>query len=254
MTPTIKFEDHVGLVHLQAKRGFKWADGAKSGLTYDDMFQEASYAFVVAANGFNPDMGLKFSAYYTQVAFSMFRKAVGQMTGVKNLNATQRQEIENQAAENERRAALALPPVDNNVYGIRTTNFSELGSNDDGEGIDAVLDSGVMTPEEIVEFRQEVKHCLSKLSPVAQLIVEWLQDPPQQLLDEINSQMAYADKMEELGKGKGAWRWREGLCISNVAQFLRMLGDIPKSELALAERELMNVMNEIEGEGVEYGT
>ncbi|MEJ7805262.1 MAG: hypothetical protein WKG03_05000, partial [Telluria sp.] len=94
MKQALRFQDNVGLIHLQAKKGFKWADGAHSNLTYEDMYQVASIAFCIAAEGFNPDLGHKFSTYYSMVAFSEFRKEIGIMTGVKKLDQAQRDEIE----------------------------------------------------------------------------------------------------------------------------------------------------------------
>ncbi|MDY7537525.1 hypothetical protein QN372_00020 [Undibacterium sp. RTI2.1] len=254
MHPTIEFKDHVGLVHLQAKKGFKWADGAKSGLTYDDMFQEASVAFVMAKEGFNPDLGIKFSAYFSQVAFSHFRRAIGQMTGVKNLNPEQKQEIEALKEENQRRAAAALPPLMGCNYGIKSTNFSEIGAEDESfEGFESTIDSGMDTPEQILEFHQIVEQSIERLSPIAQLIVEWLRDPPAQLIAELDCQIAHADQMEETGSSQAAWRFREGLSISKVGNFLQMLGDIPRGKLVLAENELLNVVTDIE-KAYRYGS
>lgn len=246
MEPAIRFEDHVGLVHFQAKKGFKWAQGAGCPLDYEDMLQEASLAFVQAARGFNPNAGVKFSAYYTQAAFSQFNKAIGRMTGVKRLNDEQRQEIAERKEENARRREAALPELPEMNYGLAPILFSDLESPTE-EGFDtfeSTLSDDGATPEEIVATRELMNQAMKNLSPLASLMLEWLRDPPPEMLQELERQAAYADRAQELGVlTRGL---RDGVSLANVKKFIALIGEVPKSNLALAEAELMEVIRKIE--------
>jgi len=247
MQPAISFQENVGLVHLQAKKAFKWASGANTGMTYEDCFQEASLAFVLAAQGYDPDAGVKFSAYYTQVAFSQFHKAIGRMTGVKRLSPDMREEIEARKAENERRAAQALPPLPDINYSLPTENFSTMSAmgEEGGDPFEASLASETQSPEDIVAFNQLWQQATANLSPLAKLMVEWLRDPPPELLKELDCQIAYAE--EAAACGRRAYGMRDGISINNVSKFIGMIGDVSKRELTLAEAELMEVVKRIEG-------
>lgn len=240
--PKQKFEDHIGLVHMQAKFGFKWAAGAGlSSMSYDDMYQEAALACLLAIEGYDPDTGLKFSAYYTKVAFSQFRKTIGQMTGVKNLNATQKAEICERKEENKRRGAAALPPLKDCSYGLRPMAFSDVLTDDeDSDGFDQSLASDARTPEELLEFKQNWNAAMAKLSPLAQLVVSWLKDPPPELLRELQGQDAHAARCIEQGVRRRQ-KSNEGISIHSIGKFLDMVTDLPKNELLLVEAELMEL-------------
>jgi len=242
----IDFKDNIGLVHTQAKFGYKWAQGAGLSLDYEDMFQEASLAFVLAVEGYDPDSGLKFSTYYTKAAFSQFRKAIGVMSGVKNLNDTQRAEIERRKSENKRRAAAAEPPLDDCNYGLRPVMFSHIGSSDEeGSAFEESIDSEVMSPEQILEFKQLWQQATADLSPLAALIVEWLRDPPPELMRELHCQMLHADHLNEIG-GR-AYGLRNGLTVNNVGKFLQLVSDVKEEELLTVKAELDKLTRRIGG-------
>lgn len=246
MQPAIKFEDNVGLVHLQAKHGLHWAKGAGAALDYEDMYQIASEAFLVAAQGYDPDAGYKFSAYYTMTAFSHFRKEIGLMTGVKNINAGQKAEIIERKEENARRRAAGVAELPDIRYGVRTTSFTDM--NRDGEDADPfeqTLACDAMTPEEALEFKQVWAEITGNLSPLAALIVEWLRDPPAALLDELRKQEAYAGEADKVGKR--TYGLREGVTIKAIGKFVRLVSDVPRGELIKAEVELEKVVEAIEG-------
>lgn len=244
--PTVRFEDHVGLVHQQAKFGFRWADGAGCGLSYEDMFQIASMAFLIAAEKYDPATGFKFSAYYTQAAFSEFRREIGIMTGVKNLNADQRAEIAARKEENTLRRQQGLPELPNVNYGLRAVSFTDLDHQDeDGHGgYEESLASSARTPEEIVEFQQVWEEVTADLSPLALLMVEWLRNPPPELMRELAAQEAYADRA--LAAGKRPKGLRDGVSVATVKRFMALATDAPKGELMLAEAELEKVVERIE--------
>lgn len=246
----LRYEDNIGLIHLQAKQGFKWAHGAGSGLDYEDMFQVASAAFCIAAEGFNPEAGHKFSTYYSQVAFTEFRREIGIMTGVKNLNDEQRAEIAARKAENKQRRKDGLPELPEMNYGLAPVRFGDMTvQGEEGEAatpFEATLAAECMSPEEQLERRQVWEQATANLSPLASLIVDWLRDPPEELVREIEAQRAHADQCNAVGKR--AYGLRDGLTIAAVSKFLQLIGDVPKRELMLAEAELMKVVEAIEKE------
>lgn len=237
-----RFEDHIGLVHMQAKFGFKWAQGAGLSMSYEDLYQEASLAFLLAAEGYDGEKS-KFSTYYTKVCFSVFRKAIGQMTGVKNLSGWQRAEIADRKAENKRRGEAAEAPLLDVNYGLRPMQFSELGG-EDMDDFDQILPSEARTPEELLEFKQNWQQATSKLSPLAQLVVSWLKEPPPELLRELSGQAAHADECTSKGvrRARGS---NTGISIESIGKFLNMVTDLPKNELLLVEAELMELVNAI---------
>lgn len=238
--PTISFEENIGLVHFQAKRGYAWAQGAGLALDYDDIFQEASVAFLLAAEGFDPERGIKFSAYYTTAAFSRFQKAIGVMTGVKNLNPTQREEIANRKEENARRAAAAEAPLENMNYGLSPMAFSHisLGSEEDGSlNFEDALVSDAGTPEQIFELKQDWEVATSNLGPLARLMLEWLEDTPDELARDFEAQSAHSDFRMACGLRplRGS---REGVSINNIGRFLQRVWGITDGELAVAKAQL----------------
>lgn len=219
-----RFEENKGLIHLQAKVGHKMAMLNGVHLDYEDWFQEASLAFVNAAAQFDPNAGWKFSAYFTKVCFSQFRKTIGQLTGVKNLNADQRAEIAERTAENKRRGAAGQNCLDAMRYGIHPISFGDVGTSlEDGVAFEETVPADTPTPEQALQAKQTVQRCAQQLSPLAQLVVEWLRDPPPELLREIQAQAAFADRCNLAGE-RAAIRSREGLCLTNIGQFLKLVG------------------------------
>lgn len=245
VTNTLKFQDNVGLVHFQTKFGMKWANKCGANLDYDDLFQEASVAFCVAANGFNPESGVKFSAYYSQVAFSHFRNAISKALGTaRNLTDKQRAQVKARREENELLRASGKPTLPDMFYGIATTSFGEMNSAfEDGEGFEQNVASDAETPEEIVEFRQEVEFALGKLSPLARMMVEWLKEPPPELVEEVKKCHAYAEATNTNAI------LEDETSLKTVAKFLQMVTGVSGREVANIKREIMGILNTIEGNG-----
>lgn len=246
MNETLGFKENIGLVHFHAKRGFARAQQAGVPLSYDDMFQEASMAFVMAARGFDPEAGVKFSAYYTRAAHSHFSKAIGRFTGVKRLTDEMKVEIAERDEENARRRAAAEPELPSRHYSIASRNFSDMeGQSDEaGDPFEASIASESQSPEEIIETKQLMDRAMASLSPLANLMVDWLRDPPPELVSELRSQRAHAAVAEEVGVHARAMK--EALSLVTVKKFLTMLGGATERELSMAECELRNAVKYIE--------
>lgn len=247
--PPQQYKDHIGLIHLQAKFGFKWACQSGLIMAYDDLYQEACIAFLKAAEGYDPDTGLKFSTYFTKVAFSQFRQTIGVMTGVKNLNPRQRTEIIDRKAENKRRAKAGLPQLKDISYGLRPMQFSEVeGSGEDFSSFEDGLPSDCRTPEQLLEFKQEYEKATANLSPLAALIVEWLRDPPQELLTELNKKLAFSEQGQDGRAESRKYGLRDGLTVTNVARFLSLVdgNSITVEQLVMAKGELNQIVKQLE--------
>jgi hypothetical protein len=240
-----RFEEHLGLVHLQAKAGHKMAMTNGANLEYSDCFQEASIAFLMAANGYDPECGYKFSAYYTKVAFTQFRKAIGQLTGVKNLSVKQRAEIQERTDENLRRRAAGEEALDAMQYGLRPMAFSQIGTIEDGTPFEETLMSEAPSPEELLEAKETVEHAAAALSPLAKLVVEWLRDPPPELVRELNAQVAYADRCVEKG-ARAANYSRRGLTVDAIGRFLQLAGVNVEDRLPMVKAELDRLVANVE--------
>jgi len=246
MNETLSFKENIGLVHFHAKRGFARAQQAGVPLSYDDMFQEASMAFVMAARGFDPEAGVKFSAYYTRAAHSHFSKAIGKFTGVKRLTDEMKVEIAERDEENARRRAAAEPELPSLHYAIASRNFSDMEAAGDegGDPFESSIASNSQSPEEIIETKQLMDRAMANLSPLANLMVDWLRDPPPELVSELRSQRAHAAVADEVGVHARAMK--EGLSLITVKKFLTMLGGATERELSMAECELRNAVKYIE--------
>jgi DNA-directed RNA polymerase sigma subunit (sigma70/sigma32) len=237
----ISFKENVGLVHRQAKFGLAWASQAGVSMNYDDMFQEASVAFVLATNGYDPTLDLKFSTYYTKVAFSQIRRTLAVMSGVKNLNPTQRKEIADRKEENKILASKGLPELPAFKYGINPIMFSSMdGDTEDGEGstFEQSIASDSMTPEEILEHKQSVNDGIDNLSPLARLMLDWLTDPPQEMLDELNKREAYENRCVEIGE-KAHANVPDGITFSAVSNFISLVSNTSRKKILSARTELL---------------
>ncbi|MFK3741019.1 sigma factor [Massilia sp. TN1-12] len=248
MNETLSFKENIGLVHFHAKRGFARAQQAGVPLSYDDMFQEASLAFVMATRGFDPEAGVKFSAYYTRAAHSHFSKAIGKFTGVKRLTDEMKEEVAAREEENARRRAAAQKELPSIQYGIGAQCFDDIGR-PGGEGsgdlsFEETIAGDFQSPEEIIETKQLMDRAMANLSPLANLMVDWLRDPPLELVNELRSQRAHAAVAEEVGVHARAMK--EGLSLVTVKKFLTMLGGATERELSMAECELRNAVKYIE--------
>lgn len=247
----LRIEDNMGLVHMQAKVGERMGQINGVHLEYQDWVQEACIAYLKAVEGYDPATGFKFSAYFTKAAFSHFRKVIGRMTGVKSLNGNQRDEIAERNEENNRRRAAGEADLPNIQYGIRPMNFGDLRlfrDEEDQAPFEEALPSDMLSPEQQLEMAQEVDDAVAKLSPLAQLVVEWLRDPPPELIREVNATAAHADLCTEQGI-TAAKNSRKGLTIDAIGSFLQVAG-VPKvaTQMSTVKRELDELSARLNGE------
>lgn len=231
----LSFKGNVGLVHLIARKCYGWTSALGVSVDYEDVFQDVSVAFVTAATSFDPTQGIKFSAYLTRAAMNEVRKTVGRFTGLKRLNDTEKQALAKLDEENKVRVANCQEPK-SNFMGLSLTSFEEMRTE---EGTDPVemIESACKTPEQILQDRQEWMGRVANLSPLAKLMEDMLRDPPQELLRELDSQYENAKLAVEKGLAEKAVR--PYVSLRAVSDFIGMVSDVSRAELATAESELL---------------
>lgn len=161
-----RYEDHVGLTHKLAKRAFAWAASFQASLTYEDVLQEMAIAFMQASRAFDPERGFAFSTLYSRCATTHFKKVM----------------------EKEMRGTCRYMDRDSGrIEGGGVVSVESLVAADD-EGADPYefLDLGASaSPEQLLELKQEIAAGRRRLNPTAQVILEWMTNPPQELKDEL---------------------------------------------------------------------
>ena len=235
MSADIEFKDNIGLVHLVTRKCYGWAQALGVPMDYEDVFQEASMAFVTAARSYDPTVGTKFSAYFSRAAFNQVRKAIGQMTGVKQLDEAQRENLRALKEENELRAASGEKQL-STYSGLRMVSISDLET-EEGENLYDVIASDAATPEEICSARQDWDEASKDLSPLARLMADWLRDPPEELLREVEGQRAHYELRKSGGQGRG--QHIPGISMECVGNFMQLVVGIRREEVMLAESELL---------------
>lgn len=244
----IDFKENVGLVHMQAMQGLKMAANASCHLyEYQDFFQEASLAFLLAEEKFDETRGFRFSTYFTMVAQNQFKKMIGQATGVKSVNEKEKQAIDDVTAENKRRAAAAEKQLPSISMGLRPVLFSEVRKTFEGQDdFEQRIPSNVPTPEEQLEFAQSYQLAYAKLSGLSKTFVDWLQEPPPELLREVTGQMAHFDLCSDKGVARMPRGLRSGLSIDSIAKFMIKIGvPLEKADIARVKRELEAMAEEV---------
>jgi hypothetical protein len=242
-----RFEDHQGLIHLQAQQCLKMANLNHAGFEYDDCFQEASIAFLKAAENYDPESGFKFSAIYSRYARNHFQKVIGVMSGVKNLNTGQREQIQLVRDENKRRAIAGEKLLDPPQWGLRPVPFSRLRSHEEGLPFEELLEADSESPEQKVERLEWVDKQLQRMSPLTQLVVSWLREPPPELVCELGKQSAHYQHAKEQG-ARAATNMRDpDVSIDSIGRFLQLAGaPVDDTDLALVHAELGELVRQVE--------
>lgn len=234
----LDFQSNIGLVHVVARKCYGWTKALGISLDYDDVFQEVSLAYVTAQRGYNPDLGIKFSAYLTRAALNQVRKTIGAMTGLKRLNDKDREALRRIKEENEHAVACGEKTVPS-YMGLSVVYIEDLGSDEMENPLD-MFASQDATPEEKVIAEKEWEYVRKNLSPLAQMMADMLSNPPKLLLDEIEAQNAYLDLALEKGEIRRARR--PSLSLKSIAEFIHLGGSVRREKLLLAENELLKAV------------
>lgn len=170
--------DNMGLVHTCAKR-FRGR-----GVEYDDLVQAGCIGLIKAADGFDPERGLKFSTYAVPLILGeikrLFRNggAVKISRPLKELSLRATRERERLAVElgrepsvEELAAALGVEPTEAAqaiCASLPPLSLTRAGEEDDAEQIDLPIAS----PEEQITDRLALQQLLAQLEPRDRRLIE----------------------------------------------------------------------------------
>jgi RNA polymerase sigma factor (sigma-70 family) len=137
------FEAHKGLIHKFARKAYGRLVQAGVTIDYEDIFQEMSVTYVKAANKYDPTVGTSFSAYLGRAIWNDFNKFA---------------EIETD----------------------HSNNIGSVGDFEDDEenmSFYEIVDSGVASPEQYAEIKQDIRVSARRLSRNANILVSQLLNP-----------------------------------------------------------------------------
>lgn len=205
------YAKNIGLVHHLARKAYGRLQGIGAAMPYDDMVQELSLVFLRAYELFDPNMGNKFSTYFTFAAYNRINKIV------------ETYEIE--------RVRLNIRSVE------------EIDSYTDCEGSGSFAETvpcDRQRPDEAYEAKRTAQDIYGNLSPLAKLIVGWLAEPPAFVLSEFAKAQAHVEYSKSLGYSKRAVT---GLRILFICDLIRLVSDVSKAEISYARDELKAVID-----------
>lgn len=170
--------DNMGLVHTCAKR-FRGR-----GVEYDDLVQAGCIGLIKAADGFEPERGLKFSTYAVPLILGEIKRlfrdggAVKISRPLKELSLRATRERERLAKElgreptvQELADALGVEPAEAAQAisaSLPPLSLTRAGEEDDAEQIDLPIDS----PEEQITDRLALQQLLAQLEPRDRRLIE----------------------------------------------------------------------------------
>lgn len=195
------YADNIGLVHTVARKGYGRMQAIGAAIDYNDLVQDMSIVFIKTYELWDEDKG-KFSTYFMYSAFNELNKTAKKF------------EIE--------RLHLKVESVE---------EMSD--SSEDQIDISETIACSGDTPEQALEFKMMVEDALRGLSPVANKIVEWLINPPDELEHEREARICHASMARDMGRHKRAKFSDIGL----VCDVLLMAG-VSEVEVRNARREL----------------
>lgn len=151
-----RYEDHLGLIHKLARRGWGRLTSANVFVDFEDVVQEMSLTYVKAVEKYDPEYGVTFSAYLGRAIWNQFNKVAEKM-------------------------------IDTQVE-LKMTSLDAMSSNTDGDDFDVLesIESDELSPEQYVDAMQQFRKNLQSLGPAAKFIVSKLINPSQDLVDALD--------------------------------------------------------------------
>lgn len=140
------YNEHVGLIHNFARKGWGRMVQANVDMDYEDVFQEMSLTYTKALNTYDPERGVGFTAYMGRAIWNDFNRVA-----------------EKRIAEKVELGMTSIHALEND--------------DDDNSWVDNILKSDVRSPQEELERKQEIVHKLRSLSQTAKFLVAQLVAP-----------------------------------------------------------------------------
>lgn len=188
------WEGCVDFLHTLCNKAMQRVKQWRLPLEYDDLFQEASIAFVDAKRAFNPDRGTKFITYVGCAVSNRLNKVVSESIASKTSMMTI--SLDDQVAE------------DHSMH-------------------EQIADNSP-TAEDILTVEQTIQKALTKLSPLSRKVIEWVESPPQELRDEFRAYQERCRLERERFGSRGAPRELDTTFI--VAHFLPSIMNLSRAK------------------------
>jgi DNA-directed RNA polymerase specialized sigma24 family protein len=141
------YQDHIGLVHQFARKGWGRMIAAHVAVEYEDVVQEMSVTFTKAVRAYDPEKGITFSAYVGRAIWNDFNR-------------------------------YAQKHIDEQMgLGLRSVEQVTVEGGDHESNIFDAISSPDRGPEEALERKQEILENLRSLTPTARFIAAQLISP-----------------------------------------------------------------------------
>lgn len=150
------FEAHKGLIHKLARRGYGRLVSVYAAIDYEDVFQEMCLAYVKAAEKFDPEFGVTFTAYLGRAIWNEFNRFA-----------------ERELDGREEFGLYSLESMDDML--------------EDDITIMDVIPGDELTPEEIYEAKQSVQENVRLCGPMGKFLISKLMNPGKRVIDAIDS-------------------------------------------------------------------
>jgi hypothetical protein len=228
------FADNIGLVHEVARRCQSRLIAIGAPYEYNDLVQELSEVFIHAYDLFDESKGLTFSTYFMTSAMNringMAENVELERIGVK----TTRYKDKSSGKWKKRQERVHAG----------SSSIEELSSNN-SEGDISILDtidSGFSTPEEIAIAESLEAVMMSKLSPLAAMVVKMTIDPPEFIEREIEAAQAHAEYSRANGIER---RSRSNITASYVCSVLEKINCLESADVYAIKSEIKSIVGDI---------
>jgi hypothetical protein len=161
------WEGSVDFLHKLCNQAMVRVRTHRLNIEYDDLFQEASVAFMHSKRAFDPSKGVKFLTYLGYAASNRLSRFVGDAIH------------------------------DQMEMGSKCVSMDDM-QEDEGAGLHEVLPDSNPGAEEILTVQQNIEERLSALSPLARRVIEMSISPPSELLAEFNAFRARCHREREV--------------------------------------------------------
>jgi len=203
------YEANKGLIHKFCGQAMRRVAHAGISLDYTDLYQSACEAFLRCYAGYNPELG-KFSTYFWRAA-------------QHNINAL-------------------VGPLAEERLKHGTVSVEEMSSHDGEElSMEEVLLKDITDPESVAAVHEYLAFLDEKLSPLAKLILNWLVEPPEDLMDAFDRQAAHAAFARSIGIARRA---ATDLSVTSIGDYMVTVHGLNKRDVKRALEEIKQVQTD----------
>ena len=209
LPPTEFYNANVGLIHTVAARIYKRILATGVSIDYEDIFQDLCVDFLRAYEKFDVDAGWQFSSYFTRCAYNN--------SGAR-LNGMIAERVEN-----------------------GTRSIQEMSRDmEDGASLEEVVlvDESMMPESQLLESRF-LATLDEKLSSLAVLMVNWLVEPPNELVQEFDAYNAHVAYAKTMGLKRPS---SPNIELHHVGDFMEKCLGVSGSSIRSAMKEVQSVV------------